>query len=373
MGVALTSCTVPHAGKPTLRARGGRDGDRHRHPRRARPRTASRWRPRRRDHRTARWTRSSRTCRFEPATRCSLFVNGMGGTPLIELYIVYAELPRVAGRARRRPSPARWSATTSPPWRWPGCSITVLRLDDEMTAAVGRAGAHRRRCAGARDADAAGRWRRRRRLLAWLPPLRGRRRRAPDVPDRAGRAPSATRTTARTWTAASRPWCAKLDERRPGHAADAAQAGRHDADVDGGRAAGPLYGTAFLRAGHGAGDATSSTRPTSPSALRGRRWTASSLAARPNRATRRWWTRWDPALRRPPSGVAGGARASRRRAAPPRPTAAEAGARGHDPDASPARAGQATWASAASVTRIPGATSSALMFGALADAADHSS
>ena len=51
MGLALTSCTVPHAGKPTFELSGRRNGIRRRHPRRTRTASACRWsrptRPRR--------------------------------------------------------------------------------------------------------------------------------------------------------------------------------------------------------------------------------------------------------------------------------------------------------------------------------------
>jgi dihydroxyacetone kinase-like protein len=61
------------------------------------------------------------------------FVNGMGGTPLIELYIVYRELHRfLDGRgiaiARNLIGPYITSLEMA------GCSITLLRLDDELTA-----------------------------------------------------------------------------------------------------------------------------------------------------------------------------------------------------------------------------------------------
>ena len=51
--------------------------------------------------------------------RVLAFVNGMGGTPLIELYIVYRELQQLPGGARRHASSATSSATTSPRSRWP--------------------------------------------------------------------------------------------------------------------------------------------------------------------------------------------------------------------------------------------------------------
>ena len=60
------------------------------------------------------------------------FVNGMGGTPL------HRAVPDVQrGRADcstrpASPSPARWSATTSPRLDMAGCSVTLLKVDDEL-------------------------------------------------------------------------------------------------------------------------------------------------------------------------------------------------------------------------------------------------
>src|SRR5260221_13625977 len=59
------------------------------------------------------------------------FVNGMGGTPLIELYIVFDALQRILGG--RRITIARslvGNYITS--LEMAGCSITLLRLDDEL-------------------------------------------------------------------------------------------------------------------------------------------------------------------------------------------------------------------------------------------------
>ena len=61
-----------------------------------------------------------------------MFVNGMGGTPLIELYIVFNELRRyLEGRgvtiARNLIGPYITSLEMA------GCSITLLKLDDELT------------------------------------------------------------------------------------------------------------------------------------------------------------------------------------------------------------------------------------------------
>ena len=60
------------------------------------------------------------------------FVNGMGGTPLIELYIVYNELAKFLGE--RGITIARnlvGNYITS--LEMAGCSITLLKLDDELT------------------------------------------------------------------------------------------------------------------------------------------------------------------------------------------------------------------------------------------------
>ena len=45
------------------------------------------------------------------------FVNGMGGTPLLELYLLYGEIERGCARPAWSRS-ATWSAATSPRWRW---------------------------------------------------------------------------------------------------------------------------------------------------------------------------------------------------------------------------------------------------------------
>jgi dihydroxyacetone kinase-like protein len=62
-----------------------------------------------------------------------LFVNGMGGTPLLELYIVFDAAARILGE--RNIHIARslvGSYVTSLDMQ--GCSITLLRMDDEMKA-----------------------------------------------------------------------------------------------------------------------------------------------------------------------------------------------------------------------------------------------
>ena len=60
------------------------------------------------------------------------FVNGMGGTPLIELYVVYRELHRfLDGRGITIARNLIGDYITS--LEMAGCSITLLKLDDELT------------------------------------------------------------------------------------------------------------------------------------------------------------------------------------------------------------------------------------------------
>jgi phosphoenolpyruvate---glycerone phosphotransferase subunit DhaK len=69
---------------------------------------------------------------FESGDQVLAFVNGMGGTPLIELYIVYRELSRFL--TERGITIARnlvGDYITS--LEMAGCSITLLKLDDELT------------------------------------------------------------------------------------------------------------------------------------------------------------------------------------------------------------------------------------------------
>ena len=69
---------------------------------------------------------------FAPGARELAVVNGMGGTPLIELYIVYRELHRLLeGRGISIERNLVGSYITS--LEMAGCSITLLELDDELT------------------------------------------------------------------------------------------------------------------------------------------------------------------------------------------------------------------------------------------------
>jgi phosphoenolpyruvate---glycerone phosphotransferase subunit DhaK len=70
---------------------------------------------------------------FNEGDRVLAFVNGMGGTPLIELYIVYNDLNKLLqGRGITIDRKLIGSYITS--LEMAGCSITLLKLDDELTA-----------------------------------------------------------------------------------------------------------------------------------------------------------------------------------------------------------------------------------------------
>jgi phosphoenolpyruvate---glycerone phosphotransferase subunit DhaK len=68
---------------------------------------------------------------FNSGDRVLAFVNGMGGTPLIELYIMYHEVNRIAqehGLQIERNLVGNYITSLE----MQGCSITLLKLDDEM-------------------------------------------------------------------------------------------------------------------------------------------------------------------------------------------------------------------------------------------------
>lgn len=130
MGMALTSCTVPAAGKPTFEL--GDDEMEigigiHGEPGRTRMKIAS----------AAEITSMLATpilddLPFVAGDKVLAFVNGMGGTPLIELYVIFAELKKILdGRGITIARNLVGSYITS--LEMAGCSITLLRLDDELT------------------------------------------------------------------------------------------------------------------------------------------------------------------------------------------------------------------------------------------------
>ncbi|WP_422757812.1 dihydroxyacetone kinase subunit DhaK [Paenarthrobacter sp. C1] len=130
MGVALSGCKVPHAGTPSFELADdeieigiGIHGEPGR-------------------HRIAMESADAITDRLlEPVLedlslasgdKVLLFVNGMGGTPLSELYIVYRRAAHVlAERGATVERSLVGNYVTS--LEMQGCSVSVLRLDDEMT------------------------------------------------------------------------------------------------------------------------------------------------------------------------------------------------------------------------------------------------
>ncbi|BAY39230.1 dihydroxyacetone kinase subunit DhaK [Nostoc sp. NIES-2111] len=153
MGIALTSCTVPAKGSPTFAL-----GDRgieigigiHGEPGRERidiksadeiteilaqsiiedvgySRTVREW-----DENQGQWVDVELSNQpFQSGDRLLAFVNSMGGTPLSELYLVYRQLVAICERqglqiVRNLIGPYMTSLDMQ------GCSITLLKLDDEM-------------------------------------------------------------------------------------------------------------------------------------------------------------------------------------------------------------------------------------------------
>jgi phosphoenolpyruvate---glycerone phosphotransferase subunit DhaK len=129
MGMALTSCTVPAAGKPTFEI--GDDEMEigvgiHGEPGRTRMKIATA------DEVTEMLaTPILDDLPFESGDRVLAFVNGMGGTPLIELYVVFNKLAQIcADRGVSIERSLVGSYITS--LEMAGCSITLLKLDDEL-------------------------------------------------------------------------------------------------------------------------------------------------------------------------------------------------------------------------------------------------
>jgi dihydroxyacetone kinase-like protein len=130
MGMALTSCVTPAAGAPTFEL--GDDEMEigigiHGEPGRERMKIES----------AAQITERLTTpivedLPFSSGDNVLAFVNSMGGTPLIELYVVYQELHKLLEErgitiTRNLIGPYITSLEMA------GCSITLLKLDDELT------------------------------------------------------------------------------------------------------------------------------------------------------------------------------------------------------------------------------------------------
>jgi phosphoenolpyruvate---glycerone phosphotransferase subunit DhaK len=130
MGMALTSCTVPHAGKPTfdlpedeMEIGIGIHGE---------PgRTRMKLKPV--DEIVEMLMEPILSdLPYQSGDQVLLFVNGMGGTPLIELYVVYRKAHEIATKhglkvTRNLIGPYITSLEMA------GTSITLLKLDDQLT------------------------------------------------------------------------------------------------------------------------------------------------------------------------------------------------------------------------------------------------
>ncbi len=129
MGMALTSCTVPHAGKPTfdlpedeMEIGIGIHGEPGRTRMKIKPAdeiTEMLMEPIIND------------IPYKAGEEVLLFVNGMGGTPPIELYIVYRKAVEIAEKhglkvVRNLIGPYITSLEMA------GCSITMLKMDDDL-------------------------------------------------------------------------------------------------------------------------------------------------------------------------------------------------------------------------------------------------
>src|SRR5437773_1814625 len=130
MGMALTSCIVPAAGKPTFEL--GDDEMEigigiHGEPGRERVKLEP----------SAKIVERLATpivedVPFESGDEVLAFVNGMGGTPLIELYVVYHDLQKfLDGRGIKITRNLIGPYITS--LEMAGCSITLLKVDEELT------------------------------------------------------------------------------------------------------------------------------------------------------------------------------------------------------------------------------------------------
>lgn len=130
MGVALSACTVPHAGVPSFELADdemeigiGIHGEPGRHKV-----------PMEDADGIARRLLEPILADLAPQAgdKVLLFVNGMGGTPASELYIVYRQAARILAAADlvvERSLVGNYITALE----MQGCSISVLRLDDEMT------------------------------------------------------------------------------------------------------------------------------------------------------------------------------------------------------------------------------------------------
>lgn len=129
MGMALTSCTVPHAGKPTFDLPEdqmeigigihGEPGRKRLHVASAKEIAAMLMEPILSD------------LPYKSGDDVLVFMNGMGGTPLIELYVMYNEVNEILkGKGIKIARNLIGSYITS--LEMQGCSITLVKMDDHL-------------------------------------------------------------------------------------------------------------------------------------------------------------------------------------------------------------------------------------------------
>ncbi len=130
MGMALTSCTVPHVGKPTfalpedeMEVGVGIHGE----PGRTRMKIKSA------DEIVELLMEPILSdLPFKSGDEVLMFVNGLGGTPLIELYIVYRKAEEIAKKAGLKIT-RNFVGSYITSLEMAGTSITLLKLDDQLT------------------------------------------------------------------------------------------------------------------------------------------------------------------------------------------------------------------------------------------------
>jgi dihydroxyacetone kinase-like protein len=130
MGMALTSCTVPHVGKPTfalpedeMEVGVGIHGEPGRERMKLRPA----------DEIVELLMEPILTdLPFRSGDEVLMFVNGLGGTPLIELYIVYRKAAEIAAKAGLKIT-RNFVGSYITSLEMAGTSITLLKLDAQLT------------------------------------------------------------------------------------------------------------------------------------------------------------------------------------------------------------------------------------------------
>ncbi len=130
MGMALTSCTVPHVGKPTIdlpddemEVGVGIHGEPGRKRMKLKPAD---------EIVELLMEPILSDLPYKSGDEVLMFVNGLGGTPLIELYIVYRKAAEIAKKAGLKIT-RNFVGSYMTSLEMAGTTITLLKLDDELT------------------------------------------------------------------------------------------------------------------------------------------------------------------------------------------------------------------------------------------------